>query len=135
MAVATVDEASFAPKSLDFTLMHLTYHDLYWESEKFKFPRTDPAKFLAKVYAATKPGGVVAIVDHVGDPGDPRVTADKVHRIDPGVVKADFKAAGFVLDGESPLLRMPNDDHAKLVFDPTVRGKTDRFLFRFKKPR
>jgi predicted methyltransferase len=29
---------------------------------------------------------------------------------------------------------MPSDDHSKNVFDPAVRGKTDRFVFRFKKP-
>ncbi len=135
LAVASFDDASFAPKSLDFTLMHMTYHDLYWESEKYKFPRTDPAKFLAKLYAATKPGGIVGVVDHVAEPGDTRATVEKLHRIDPATVKADFKAAGFVFDGESPLLHMASDDHSKLVFDPAVRGKTDRFIFRFRKPR
>lgn len=57
-----------------------------------------------------------------------------MHRIDPETVKADFKRAGFVLDGESPLLRNPADDHTKNVFDAAVKGKTDRFVFRFKKP-
>jgi predicted methyltransferase len=49
-------------------------------------------------------------------------------------VKADFKRAGFVLDGESDLLRNPGDDHSLLVFDKAIRGKTDRFVFRFRKP-
>jgi predicted methyltransferase len=40
-----------------------------------------------------------------------------------------------VLDGESPLLANPQDDHGRSVFDPAIRGKTDRFLFRFRKPK
>ena len=129
------DKFTAAPASLDFTLLHLTYHDLYWESAQYKVPRTDPAAFLAELYKATKPGGIVGVVDHVALPGDTRATVEKLHRIDPAVVKADFKAAGFVLEGESDLLREPGDDHAKLVFGPSVRGKTDRFVFRFRKPK
>ena len=64
-----------------------------------------------------------------------RAIVDKLHRIDPETVKADFLRGGFVLDGTSNLLRMPSDDLSKNVFDPAIRGKTDRFVFRFKKPR
>lgn len=123
-----------APASLDFTLMHLVYHDLYWESAQYKVPRVDPAAFLKSLYAATKPGGIVGVVDHVGAAGDTRAIVDALHRIDPAVIKADFKAAGFILEGESPLLRVVGDDIAKLVFDPAVRGKTDRVVYRFRKP-
>lgn len=125
-----------APKnSLDFVLLHMVYHDLYWESEKYKVPRTDPAAFLRTLYAATKPGGIVGVVDHVALPGDTRATVEKMHRIDPETVKKDFLAAGFVLEAESPLLHQAGDDHTKLVFDPAVRGHTDRFVFRFRKPK
>ena len=76
------------------------------------------------------------MTDHVAAPGgDTRDVVEKLHRIDPEVVKADFKRAGFVLVGSSDLLRNPADDHSLLVFDPKVRGKTDRFIFEFKKPR
>ncbi len=129
-------EAFAAPaNSFDFTIINLSYHDLYWESEKYRIPRTDPAAFVKTLYAATRPGGIVGIIDHVGAAGDTRAIVDKLHRIDPAVVKADFTAAGFVLEAESPLLANPRDDHDKLVFDPAIRGKTDRFLFRFRKPR
>ena len=66
---------------------------------------------------------------------DTRATVERVHRIDPEVVKADFKRAGFELVAESDLLRNPADDHNLLVFDPKIRGKTDRFVFKFRKPR
>ena len=129
-------EAFAADKdSFDFTIINLSYHDLYWESAQYKIPRTDPAAFLKELYKATKPGGIVGIVDHVGLPGDTRMVVDKVHRIDPETVKADFKAAGFVLEAESDLLANPADDHSKLVFDASIRGKTDRFVFRFRKPK
>jgi predicted methyltransferase len=135
LLVSTARELSLAPASFDFVLMHMIYHDTYWESEKFKFPRMDPAAFLATVHAATKPGGIVGVVDHVAEPGgDTRAVADKLHRIDPAVIRADFERAGFVFDGESDLLRNPSDDHSKLVFDPAVRGKTDRIVYRFRRP-
>lgn len=127
-------EMQLAPASFDFALLHMVYHDFYWESAQYKFPRMDPDAALKTLFAAMKPGGIVGVVDHVGLPGDPRVAADKLHRIDPATVKADFARAGFVLDGESDLLRVPADGGTKLVFDPAVRGKTDRFLFRFRKP-
>ena len=121
--------------NLDFTLMHLVYHDAYWSSEKFKFPVIDPAALLKRLYAATRPGGIVAVIDHVATPGgNARSIADKLHRIDPAVVKADFARAGFTLEAESNLLRNAADDHSKSVFDPAIKGRTDRFVMRFRKP-
>lgn len=135
LAASSAADMSLAPDNFDFVLMHMVYHDTYWESEKYKFPRMDPAAFLAKVFAATKPGGTVGVVDHVAAPGgDTREVVEKLHRIDPAVLRADFERAGFVFDGESDLLRNPADDHSKLVFDPAVRFKTDRVIYRFKKP-
>jgi predicted methyltransferase len=122
-------------RRFDFVIINLSYHDLYWESAKYGIPRTDPQAFLQSLFVAVKPGGVVGIVDHVGPAGDTRAIVEKLHRIDPAVVKADFKAAGFILEAESPLLANPADDHQKQVFDPAIRGKTDRFVFRFRKPK
>ena len=116
-------------------MIHFNYHDLYWTSEKCHLSQIDPAQTLAMLYAATKPGGIVAVIDHVGPGGDTRALVDKLHRIDPEVIKADFKRAGFVLEAESALLRNPADDHSLLVFDPAIRGRTDRAAFRFRKPR
>jgi predicted methyltransferase len=135
--VATPFEAMELPKSYaDFVMLNLNYHDTYWQSEKYKIPRMDPAAFLKTLYAATKPGGIVGVIDHVASPSsDTRATVEKFHRIDPETVKADFQRAGFVLAGSSDMLRNPADDHSLLVFDPNIRGKTDRFIFKFKKPR
>ena len=90
---------------------------------------------LKVIYDAMKPGAVVGVIDHVANPGDTRATVEKLHRIDPEVIKADFKRAGFKLEGTSDLLRNPADDHSLNVFDPKIRGKTDRVILKFRKPR
>ena len=116
------------PDKLDAAFFHLTYHDLYWQSEKFKYPRTDVDAYNARLFQAMKPGGVVIIIDHHGVPGmDSRTQADKTHRIDADVVKADLTRAGFRFAGSVPILEMTGDDPTKLVFDPSLRGKTNRF--------
>ena len=135
--VVTPFEAISLPKNAaDAVMLNLNYHDTYWQSEKYKIPRMEPAAFLKTVRAAMKPGGVIVVIDHTASPiSDTRATVDKLHRIDPDVVKADFKRAGFVLVGSSDILRNSADDHSLLVFDPKVRGKTDRFILKIKKPR
>lgn len=126
---------ALAPASFDFALLHLVYHDTYWESAEYGFARVEPAEVLAKLYGAMKPGGIVGVIDHVGPAGaDVRAEADKTHRIDPAVIRADFERAGFAFEGESDVLRVPGDDLSKSVFDPAVRGKTDRVVYRFSKP-
>jgi len=119
----------------DFLIMNLDYHDVYWEDKERGITRMEPDVWLKALYAAMKPGAVVGVIDHVASPNDdPRVTVNKLHRIDPAVLKADFQRAGFVLEAESDLLRNPADDHSLLVFDEKIRGKTDRAVFRFRKP-
>jgi len=126
---------TLAPRSFDFMLSNLDYHDVYWQSPKYGIAAMDPHTWLRTIFAAMKPGATVGVVDHVGPAGDTRAIVEKLHRIDPAVVRADFERAGFVLDGESQLLRNPADDHSLLVFDPAIRGRTDRFVYRFKRPR
>jgi predicted methyltransferase len=135
--VATPFEALQLPKnSADLVILNLNYHDTYWQSQKYGIPRMEPAAFLKAVYAAMKPGAVIGVIDHVANPNaDTRAVVERLHRIDPEVVKADFKRAGFQLVTSSDLLRNPADDHNLLVFDPKIRGKTDRFIFKFRKPR
>ena len=132
--VAPVAAMQLAPKSVDSVFAHLVYHDLYWESEKYKYARVEPAAVAANWYAALKPGGTLVIVDHVGPGGDTRALVEKLHRIDPATVKADMAAAGFELVAESSVLQRSDDDHSTNVFDPKVRGKTDRFIMKFRKP-
>lgn len=135
--VSTPFEAISLPRNYaDFVMLNLNYHDVYWESAKYGIPRMDPQAFLKAVYAAMKPGAVIGVIDHVANPNsDTRATVDKLHRIDPDVIEADFTKAGFKLVGTRNMLRNPADDRSLLVFDPKIRGKTDRALFKFRKPR
>lgn len=125
---------TFPRHRVDLLFSNLNYHDLYWESEKYQFPRVEVPAVLAAWFNAVRRGGHVVIVDHVGPAGDTRAIADKLHRIDPERVKADMAAAGFVLVAESAVLHRSDDTHEKNVFDPTMRGKTDRFVLKFRRP-
>jgi predicted methyltransferase len=116
--------------SLDAVFIRQNYHDLY---DKFMGPADVPA-FNKQVFAALKPGGVYVILDHAA-PGAPIGVTETLHRIDVAQVKKDVLAAGFKLDGESTIFANAADDHTKNVFDPSVRGKTDQFLLRFRKPK
>jgi predicted methyltransferase len=122
--------ATALPAGLDAVFIRQNYHDLY---DKFMGPADVPA-FNKAVFAALKPGAVYVILDHAATAGSGVGATDTLHRIDPARVKADVLAAGFKLDGESSILADKADDHTKNVFDPSVRGHTDQFLFRFKKP-
>lgn len=131
----TIEALELVPASLDLAIFVMSYHDLYWRPDDGSWPATDPMLLLKKLHAALKPGGVVVVEDHVANPGgEPDKVVEDLHRIDPSLVKRDFEKAGFAFDGESRVLANPEDDHTKLVFDEAVRGKTDRFLFRFRKP-
>jgi predicted methyltransferase len=127
---------AFPKDGFDFAMLHLVYHDAYWESAEYKVPRIDPNTVVQALWYTVKPGGTVAVIDHVATVGgDTRAVVEKLHRIDPATVHADFERAGFVLEAQSELLREPSDDHSKNVFDPSIRGRTDRFMYRFRKPR
>ena len=129
------EQPSIGVGAYDFILMNLDYHDVYWESTDRKISRMEPDAWLQRLFAAAKPGATVGIIDHIATAGgDTRAVVEKLHRIDPAVVKADFLRAGFVLEGESDLLKNPADDHTINVFDEKIRGKTDRFVFKFRKP-
>ena len=122
--------ASALPSGLDAVFIRQNYHDLY---DKFMGPADVPA-FNKRVFSALKPGGVYVVLDHAATAGSGISATETLHRIDPARVKADVLAAGFKLDAESSILANKADDHTKIVFDPSVRGHTDQFLLRFKKP-
>ena len=132
--MAENNELSLAADTYDAATIILNYHDLYWSSEQYGWERIDVPVFLAELFKGIKPGGMLGIVDHRAAPGSPAETGNSLHRIDPAVVIAELEAAGFVLDGQSDVLANPEDDHTLNVFDPAIRGKTDRFVLRFRKP-
>lgn len=105
------------------------YHDLH------NVPGADLVAFNKLMFAALKPGGVYVILDHAAAAGSGLRDTNTLHRIDPATVKQEALAAGFVFDGESKVLANPADDHTLKVFDPALRGHTDQFIYRFRKPK
>jgi predicted methyltransferase len=124
--------AAFAtPEPVDLVFTVQNYHDY---PDKF-MGRIDPMVFNRAVYKALKPGGIFLVVDHTAEAGSGMRDTDTLHRIDPAIVKKQVTDAGFVFDGESQALRNPGDDLRKLVFDKSIRGHTDQFIYRFRKAR
>ena len=131
IVVSSDPVAAPLPTGLNAVFIRQNYHDLY---NKFMGP-ADVAAFNKKVFGALKPGGVYVILDHAAAPGSDLAATETLHRIDPARVKKDMLGAGFKLDKESALLANADDDHAKNVFDPSIRDHTDQFLYRFVKPK
>lgn len=118
----------------DVALFVMAYHDVYYLDGERGWERIDAPRLLGELFRSIKPGGTVLVVDHVARPGLPREQVRTLHRIDPAVIKADFAAAGFVLDGEADVLRNPADQIDIMAMLPPVRGTTDRAVLRFVKP-
>ena len=123
-----LDSMSFA-EPLDLIFMSQEYHD-------FHIPgfNTDVAKMNAAVFSALKPGGLYVVIDHQAAPGTGISAVQTLHRIEGDYLRREVEAAGFVFDGESAVVANPADDHSLNVFDAAIRGRTDQFVYRFRKP-
>lgn len=123
-----LDAMSF-PEPLDVVFMAQEYHD-------FHIPgfQTDVAEMNRRVFDALKPGGLYVVIDHEAAEGAGKDVVQTLHRIEGAYLRREIEAAGFVFDGESDAVRNPEDDHTINVFDPAIRGRTDQFVYRFRKP-
>lgn len=130
--VSETDQLGLPDARADMVLMIMCYHDLYFVDKSW--PEIDRRRFWEQVYAALKPNGTLAVVDHIAEDGTGSSAVQTLHRIDKSFAKTDIEAAGFVFEAESPVLHNPDDDHTLSVFDPQIRRNTDRFVYRFKKP-
>jgi predicted methyltransferase len=114
-----------APTLVDLVWTVQNYHDV---------PEDSVAAFNTAIFASLKRGGTYVVIDHVDAPGSARTGASIKHRIEPSVVKAEVLKAGFEFVGESTALQNPADDHSLLVFDDKIKGHTDQFAYKFRKP-
>lgn len=120
-----ISQVALEPGSIDAAITALNYHDIH--------NRSGPeaaAAFLRAVWGLLKPGAVLGIVDHSGGVGDD----EELHRIDQRVVEQAALAAGYEIAGRSDVLRNPEDDRTGSVFAPGLRGRTDRFVLKLRKP-
>ena len=118
------------PGPVDVVWIRQNYHDIY---DPFMKPADVPT-FNKAVFKALKHGGLFVVIDHAAPDGTGIASTNTTHRIDAARVKADLAAAGFKFVRESDLLRNPADPRTKLVFDPSIRGHTDQFIYVFRKP-
>ena len=116
------------PAPVDLVWTSQNYHDLH------NFPGLDVAVFNKMVFDDLKPGGIYLILDHSAEAGSGSRDTKTLHRIDVETVKAEVLAAGFVFVGSSDLLHQPGDTRTLKVFDTSVRGNTDQFILKFRKP-
>jgi predicted methyltransferase len=131
MARSPYDALAF-PEPLDVVFTAQNYHDLAIT----EYGMGDRNGMNASAFAALKPGGLYVIIDHSAPDGAAVETGGEnvTHRIDQATVRREVEAAGFVFDGESDVLRNPADTRTTNVFDPAIRGHTDQFMMRFRKP-
>jgi predicted methyltransferase len=130
-------EASYmniAPKSVDLVVIIMAYHDAWWIEEKEGWPEINTDGFLESINRMLKPGGKLLIVDHNAAPGSGREAASKLHRLNEDWAKKSITSHGFVFEKAYDGLRNPGDQLDKMVYDPAVKGKTDRYvhLYRLK---
>lgn len=120
------EELSAADGPFDAAITALNFHDLY----NGRSPEA-ALGVLKTIYSMLKPGGVFGIIDHAGV-----ADADnaELHRIEVAKVIETATAAGFVVEGQSNILSNPEDDHTQGVFAEGLRGHTDRFLLKLRKP-
>lgn len=121
-----------APEPVDVVWTTLNYHDF----KNLKVGGGDGAAAInAAAYRALKPGGIYLVVDHDTAAGAGATQTATLHRIENDLVRREVEAAGFRLDAESDLLRHPEDDHTIKVVETGIRGRTDQFVLRFRKPK
>lgn len=130
-------EASYmniAPQSVDLAVIVMAYHDTYWIDEKEGWPEINTDGFLESIHRMLKAGGKLLIIDHNAPAGTGRESASKLHRLNEDWAKKSITSHGFVLEKTYDGLRNPNDQLDKMVYDPAVKGKTDRYvhLYRLK---
>ncbi|MEP7244870.1 MAG: methyltransferase [Gammaproteobacteria bacterium] len=116
------------PEPVDVVWTSLNYHDIH------NVPNADLKAVNTTIFNALKPGGTYIVIDHAAEKGSGARDTSTLHRIDPEIVKTEVQSAGFVLAGESDVLRNAEDPHTAGVRDPSIQGKTDQFILKFKKP-
>jgi len=117
------------PSDLDMVWTTENYHDF----RNPEFGSADIKTLDQTVFDALKPGGVFIVEDHAAAAGSGARDTATLHRIDPALVKRELESVGFKYVGQSRILHNPNDTHSDIVFKMVDR--TDRFLFKFRKPK
>jgi len=118
------------PEPLDTIITVMNLHDLFIS----QMPEGTSEKAIQALFDALKPGGTLVVVDHSAVEGSGTESTDATHRIDKQTAIDALTAAGFVVEEDSELYSRPDDPRDANVFDPSIRGMTDQFSLRLRKP-
>lgn len=130
--IAEADDLELKADSLDAVMMVLVWHDFLYADPENGWLAIDENLLIDKLCTAMKPGAVLGFIDHAANPGgDPALLGKDLHRIDPQLVRDTFENSCFSLEAEAKFLQSNEDDHTLVVFNQEIRGKTDRFVFRY----
>lgn len=130
--IVEVSYINFPPRSVDVILICMSYHDAFWIDEKEGWPEINTDAFIDSMKNMLKPGGRLVIIDHNAPAGTGAEMAGKAHRLNEEFAKKSLTSRGFVLEKTWDGLRNKNDQLDKMVFDPAVKGKTDRYVHLYK---
>ena len=119
-----------APEPLDVVWTSQNYHDY---PDEF-MGKGDPSILNQAVFKILKPGGTYVVIDHMAEAGSGMRDTERLHRIDPAIVRKQVEQAGFRFVGESKVLANPDDPLDIPVFDKAIRGRTSQFAYKFVKP-
>lgn len=134
-SVVPPEKLGLANNSLDGALIVMSYHDLFYADDEGGWPAIDNVQFMEQIVKALKPGARLLIVDHHAKADSGFADAKALHRIDEQFVITNLRAQGLQWVGSIDVLRNNNDYHNKTVFDPTIKGRTDRFVHVYEKPK
>lgn len=126
--VSELEDPKLPRGEMDAVFIVLIYHDAMGGFN------TDTDAMNRAVYDSLKPGGIYGVIEHHAAPGMGLLDLTKNHRTERHLVVEDILKAGFELAGETDLLENLSDPLDVSVFSPTIRGKTHRFVLKFRKP-
>lgn len=118
------------PEPLDTIITVMNFHDLYIGP----MPQGTAETAIKALYDALKPGGTLIVVDHQAEERAGAAAADSLHRMDADLARNMLTTAGFVVEQESDMYARPEDPRTANVFDDAIRGRTDQFVWRLRKP-
>ena len=121
-----IAELSAADGPFDAAFTALNLHDIYNNGGD-----DDAIGMMAAIYATLKPGGLFAVIDHQGLEGQDNKVLHRMLKSDAVRVA---EAAGFVLEADGDVLHSDIDDMTQHMRAEGIRGYTNRFVLKLRKP-
>ncbi len=128
--VREIEDINLPSESVDRVFLVKVYHDLYYRNNGWNVP---PGPFFAVIHRILKPDGKLIVIDHSAPAGSGSSYAQNRHRIDAAFARSDIESRGFRFEAASDALANPTDDLQGSPFSAALRGRTDRFLHRYRK--